>query len=516
MLTPDHYPRFVNYKNALRLALGETTYKSWLEDLSLHGMEKGEVFVGAKSDFFAQQIMHRYADDLRQLWRKEMGFEARVTVRGREKLTKALTFGQVLSEKTNAAAKMSSASNAKRPVIKNAFKADQLKPSADDKSIEDNTADQEQPFQLDPIDQSQRAQKQDQQDQNTTSAIQHVATDLNDAHTFETFETSDSNCIAVSAALSVAEGSDDPLVYFYGHSGLGKSHLLSAIGHNRLTQNANENVLYLPHDNLLNAYVSAVMARTVPELRAYFDKVDVLLVDDIHMLRGRKSTQEELLLLIDRMIAKGKKVILSGAMPPETLSQTGLCQRFTDRLAGGMCVGIAKPDLKLRLSVARSMADRFAARGEGRLAERHVESVARRCDQSIREVQGCMRLMRLNHNAFGDEGMTDDKVAQMISSHIKYRMQEVTLDTILDAVSEVFGISIADMQGKARPQVIVRARHAFNLIARKKTKMPLKSIAAMLNRDHTTIMASVRRAEALAEIDPDFGDKISRLLEDLS
>ncbi len=508
-LTEDHYSRFDIYKGALRSTIGEVPYNAWLADLSLHEMEQGDVLIGAPSDFFAQQITQRYRVPMHSIWQQEMGFSAKLTVRGRNKIEKPSTR---FVEKANAAAPRQNIEL--KPAKPTTPTQRRAAPKPTTKQVTRNGAAPR--LTADTISSKPTRKGDKQMDGSIGVPMHNIAVDLNDAHTFSSFAISDSNRMAFRASQTLADGAEESLIYLFGKTGIGKTHLLSAIGHTWLSRRPDDNVMYVTHDNLLNGYVSAVMSRSVPELRAYLDKIDVLLVDDIHMLRGRKSTQEELLLLIDRLIQRGKKIVITGGLEPNILSETGLCQRFTDRLAGGICVGIGKPDTQLRLAIATSMADRWAASGEDRMPERHIETVALRCDRSVRELQGCMRNLRFYLNTPRSEAFTDQQIEDLISFHINYRQKNITMEIIITAVSDLFGVSMGDIRGKRRPQRIVRARHAINLLARKLTKTSLKAIGAAMSRDHTTVMASVRRAEALAESDEDFADKISILLEELT
>ncbi len=489
MLTETELQKFSVYKTALKTRYGDAVYDSWFKALSLLKLQNGHAVIGAPSKFSASQITERFSSGMFELWHKEIGPICQISIRGNKDLQKYV----------ERSAPIHDGYREKRGAV------------SIPRSMPAKTSDlfskksTESPGAAKPVSAS-------------GGFTPSLASPLNAALTFDRFCIGEANRVAFVGARNVVERTDDRMFFLFGGSGRGKTHLLNAIGHEWLTRHAQDNVLYLTYDNLLNGYVSAVLSKSVPELRAYLDRIDILLVDDIHLLRGRKATQEELLCLVDRLISCGKTVVIAGAMASTKLAETGLNQRLADRIGGGACVPVEKPDLQLRMKILRQMAEQDATRIDFVCDEAALQIVARRCDNSVRELEGAYRLLRLNAKADKRSGnarqMTEDRVKALINEHLSCRPREVTLEDLKSRVASTFGLSVRDLESRKRMQPIVKGRHAFCLLARRLTEAPLKQIGAVIDRDHTTVLSSIDRGEVLAETNPVFGDRISQLMEE--
>ncbi len=491
MLSDAELQKFTDYKTALKSRYGDAVYESWFKPLSLLKLQNGHAVIGAPSSFSASQITQRFSSGMFELWHKEIGPICQISIRGAKDLQKyAERNGQLHTQYREP-----------RPACANRIVTQPAKVSETFKN-KSSTA----------------ARKTSNAMDESAGITSSLAAPLNADYTFDRFCVGDANRLAFVGSQNIVESGDERMFFLYGSSGRGKTHLLNAIGHDWLQRRPNENVLYLTYDNLLNGYVSAVLSKSVPELRAYLSKIDILLVDDVHLLRGRKATQEELLCLIDRMVAGGKTVVIAGAMAPMKLAETGLNQRLADRIGGGVCVSIEKPEYSLRMQILKQMAETDMKRINFACYESALQIIARRCDSSIRELEGAYRLLRLNAEADrrggNGEPMTEDRVKALINEHLSCRPREVTLEELKAAVARQFGLSVQDLESRKRMQPIVKGRHALCLLARRLTEVPLKQIGAVINRDHTTVLSSIDRGEVLAETDPIFGDRISGLMEE--
>ncbi|MEO1043721.1 MAG: DnaA/Hda family protein, partial [Pseudomonadota bacterium] len=334
--------------------------------------------------------------------------------------------------------------------------------------------------------------------------------------TLDRFCTNDTNRLARRAAAKILDESGQGVIMIHGAAGRGKTHLLNAVGQEWLRRNPNDNVLYLTYDSLMTDVSEAFISKSVKELRTFLQNTDVLLIDDIQLLRGRKRTQEELDCLIDKLRGAGKRVLVAGALPPTKLAETGISSRLAGRLGGGLCVQVNKPDLDLRLKIASQLADEASAISGVSILRRHLEFIARRCEDSVRELEGLLSLVQVATEAEADIGkeLSDDRLRQLLSEHLNNRRPSLTPEAIFDYTTEVFGLSKTDLLGRSRKQPIVRGRHAFCLAVRKLTDTPLTAIGAMIGRDHTTVMHSIKTAEILAESDTTFGARITQIFDE--
>jgi chromosomal replication initiator protein len=460
--------QFSKFKSHLKEQFGAAIYDSYFERLSLAEMGEDYVTLAAPTRFSASLISQRYALRMRQVWSEQIAPVRSLNVKGLQELAPSAPQGFA-------------ATPAPAPV----------RPSA-----------------------TPRREKAKTQEARSFDAANGSSFAL--GMTMERFCSNATNALAYRAVAKLLEGQGGSLVMLYGASGRGKTHLLNAAGQEWLRQHPGDNVLYLTYDALMTDVSEAFISKSVKELRSFLQNTDVLLIDDIQLLRGRKRTQEELDCLIDKLRSAGKRVLVAGSVPPKELAETGISARLAGRLGGGLCVAIERPDLDLRVAIAKQFAEEAAATSGVRMASKHLEFIARRCEDSVRELEGALSLIQVAAEATAEIGdhLSDDRVRQLLSEHLSSKKAVLTGEAILDYTVEVFGLSKEDLKSRTRKQPIVRARHAFCFALRKLTDTPLTAIGAMVDRDHTTVMHSIKTAEILAETDPVFGRRITQIFEE--
>ncbi|MCI5048452.1 MAG: DnaA/Hda family protein [Aquisalinus sp.] len=498
--------KFDLYKTALKARYGNAAYDHWFKPLSLVRVQNGSAVIGAPSAFCASRITANYSRGMFELWPKYMGPIGQISIRGIKSIRQhANDTAQRASEYREDDIPGGGAGPMPHKMAETFRKSSSGQAGPEKVSAGRTTISRRD----DLVREGQAA---------PLPSGTSLASPLHADFTFERFCLGEANRVAFLGARSIVDGSDDNMFFVYGSSGRGKTHLLNAIGHDWKLRRPDDNVLYLTHDNLLNGYVTAVLAKNVNDLRDYLDGVDIILIDDIHLLRGRKATQDELLHLIDRLLAYGKTIVIAGSLAPSRLAETGLNQRLTDRMGGGVCVPIDKPDYQLRMKILKQMAALDAAHGGFVCEETFLQMIARSCDASIRELEGAYKMIRLHTRAEQEKDSTatldEAEVRKLLRRHLSSRPRETSLEDLMSATAEAFDLSTHDIMGRKRMQPIARGRHAFCLLARRLTSAPLKAIGAIISRDHTTVLSSIERAEVLAETDPHFGDLISSLMDE--
>ncbi|MBB4657777.1 DnaA ATPase domain-containing protein [Parvularcula dongshanensis] len=493
MPTPSDLERFDTFKSELRDRFGAAVYSSYFETLGLAEASSSNVVLHAPTRFSASLISQRFAPGLREVWSEACGPVNRLSVKGVQDLAQVRRI-EVEAERPAALAPARAASRLKASPFRKGLRAEE--------SAEMSTS----------------AGRPERDRAEGLPFDSELPSQFHSAMTLERFCVNDTNRLARHAVTKMLDGTGAALTYLHGASGRGKTHLLNAAAQEWLRRRPTDNVLYLTYDSLMTDVSEAFISKSVKELRSFLQSTDVLLVDDIQLLRGRKRTQEELDCLIDRLRGAGKRVLVAGALPPARLSETGISQRLADRLAGGLCVSIDKPDYDLRLRVARQAAALFEMQTGLPVPQRHIDLIARRCEDSVRELEGMLSLLQVAIEAEGGrEGpaaLSDERVRKLLAEHLSHRRQAVTVEDVFDFTVRTFGLTKEEVAGRARKQPIVRARHAFCLAARKLTDTPLTAIGAMINRDHTTVMHSVKAAEILAETDAVFGDRITAIFDE--
>jgi chromosomal replication initiator protein len=323
--------------------------------------------------------------------------------------------------------------------------------------------------------------------------------------TFDSFVPGSSNRLAFAAAQSVAETPGrayNPLM-IYGNSGLGKTHLLHAIGNYVQENYPGRKVLYVSTETFLNDFIRAIQTRTQLALHERYRENDVLLIDDIQFMETRGETfHEEIFHTYNALHGDGKQIVLTSDRSPRDLA--GLQDRFRSRLLQGLVTEIDQPDLETRIAILRSKAER-----EGiALPSDVAEWIAHRVRDNIRELEGSITMLR----AFAN--LRQEPISlELAKAHLTNLGQEQVIlkpETILAVVSEFYGLSVEDVRGAKRLRPLVHARHvAMYLIRDLLTNYSYPMIARIFDgRNHTTVISGVEKireqialnAETLSQI----------------
>ena len=494
MMTSDETDRFDAFKDALRDRFGAAVYDSYFQTLGLAEASQDAVVLHAPTRFSASLIAQRFSAGLRETWAERCGPVRRLDVKG---VQDVMAVGAAAPGPAALAPARPAPSIAASPFRRHGLAAS-ARSGAEGSAMRSASApEHEQAFDAE------------------------LPLRLSPSMSLERFCVNETNKLARHAITKVLDGTGAPVTYVYGAAGRGKSHLLNAAAHEWKRRRTADSVLYLTYDSLMTDVSEAFISRSVKELRSFLQSTDVLMVDDIQLLRGRKRTQEELDCLIDRLRGAGKRVLVAGALPPARLSETGISQRLADRLAGGLCVQIERPDYDLRLRVAKQAAQDFERQTGVVIPQRHLDLIARRCEDSVRELEGMLSLIQVAMEAEtgrgperGGAALSDERVRRLLQEHLSHRRQQVTIEDVFDFTCRTFGLTREEVAGRKRVQPIARARHAFCLAARKLTDTPLTGIGAVVHRDHTTVMHSIKAAEILAEADTVFGDRITAIFDE--
>jgi chromosomal replication initiator protein len=313
---------------------------------------------------------------------------------------------------------------------------------------------------------------------------------LNPKYTFETFVIGSSNRFAHAAAVAVAESpamAYNPL-FIYGGSGLGKTHLLHAIGHYATTLNSAKSVRYVSTEEFTNDFINSLRDDKTSAFQRRYRDVDILLIDDIQFLENRERTQEEFFHTFNTLHNTNKQIVITSDRSPKQLST--LEDRLRTRFEWGLLADIQPPDLETRIAILQKKAaqERLAAPAEV------LEFIATRIANSIRELEGA--LIRVTAFASLNRSVVDLALAEEVLKDFipDGSGPEITADQIMEATSEYFGVSVEDLRGLSRSRVLVNARQVAMYLCRELTDLSLPRIGqAFGGRDHTTVMHADRK-----------------------
>lgn len=337
-----------------------------------------------------------------------------------------------------------------------------------------------------------------------TSPTVSAPANLNPRYTFENFVVGPANRLAHAASMAVTEspaGAYNPL-FIYGGVGLGKTHLLHAVGH--ICHAQGFQVLYISSEEFTNDLIAAIRSHTTDAFREKYRTVDVLLVDDIQFIAGKESTQEEFFHTFNTLHGTGKQIIISSDRPPKAMST--LEERLCSRFEWGLIADIQSPDLETRMAILYA---KSAAYGLS-IPDEILYLIAGKIQSNIRELEGALNqvlaLSRLNHQSITQE------IVEEALSNLLPRYSKPTPDQILDAVAGHFGIEIPTLQGRNRSRAIAQPRQIAMYLIREETGESLPRIGNLLGgRDHTTVLYGCERIADLMEGDEDIRRQVTTL-----
>lgn len=339
-----------------------------------------------------------------------------------------------------------------------------------------------------------------------------VESSLNPKYTFDTFVVGTSNRFAHAAALAVAELPADAYnpLFLYGGVGLGKTHLMHAIGHYILDNNPSAKVMYITSENFTNQLISAIAKKTNQEFRDRLRNVDVLMVDDIQFIAGKTATQEEFFHTFNELHSGGKQIVISSDRPPKEIPT--LEERLRSRFEWGLIADIGRPDYETRIAILRKKADL-----EHILVDDEVlHFIAEQTESNIRELEGS--LTRVNAMASLNGGKITLEIARQALENIMPGREKkvLTPEAIMDACASHFGLTRDDLLSQRRNREIAGTRQLAMYLIRELTQLSTTRIGEVFGgRDHTTVMHACDKVSRLEKTDGETQQALSLLRKQL-
>lgn len=325
------------------------------------------------------------------------------------------------------------------------------------------------------------------------AAAEELAQDrsrLNVELTFDNFVTGKANQLARAAALQVAENpgvSYNPL-FLYGGVGLGKTHLIHAIGNALLAGGTNARVRYVHADQYVSDVVKAYQRRAFDEFKRYYHSLDLLLIDDIQFFAGKNRTQEEFFYAFEAMVAQHKQIIITSDTYPKELAN--IDSRLISRFDSGLTVAIEPPELEMRVAILLRK-----AQAEGiTMPEEVAFFIAKHLRSNVRELEGALRKVSAFARFHGREVLTVEVCKEALKDLLSVSNSQITVENIQKTVADFYKIKVADMYSKRRPANIAVPRQIAMYLAKELTQKSLPEIGDLFGgRDHTTVLHAVRK-----------------------
>jgi chromosomal replication initiator protein len=315
---------------------------------------------------------------------------------------------------------------------------------------------------------------------------------MNPRNTFDTFVVGSNNQFAHAAALAVAQSPSktyNPL-FIYGGVGLGKTHLMQAIGQQVADRKKVFKVMYLSSERFTNEFIDAIQHNTLVKFRKRYRQADVLLIDDIHFLAGKERSQEEFFHTFNTLFDGRKQIVLSSDRPASEI--TNLEQRLVSRFEWGLTAELQPPDIETRMAILRKKAQSFQVQ----LAPDVLEFLAQRVRTNVRRLEGALMRVASFASLSGRE-VTKEVVEHLLRDILQEEAKKIiTIDQIQRKVAEHFDVRLADMTSKRRPANIAFPRQVAMYLARRHTKSSLNEIGdAFGGRDHGTVLHACKTVQ---------------------
>lgn len=334
-------------------------------------------------------------------------------------------------------------------------------------------------------------EKQDVQNITTENKLGYSNTSLNPRYTFDSFVVGNNNRLAHAAALAVAEApaaSYNPL-FLYGGVGLGKTHLMHAIGNEVLKNNKNAKVLYVTSEKFTNELINAIKDNTNEKFRNKYRNIDLLLIDDIQFIAKKDAIQEEFFHTFNTLHESGKQIVISSDKPPRDIQL--LEDRLKSRFEWGLIADISNPDYETRLAILRKKADMDHIIIEDEI----LENIAAKVDSNIRELEGALNKI-IAHASLANIPITSEMAEQSINDIVSKKEKVISIEYIQEMVSKYFGIDVRDMKSSKKSNDIVFPRQVAMYLCRSVANASFPKIGDEFGkRDHTTVMHAVRKID---------------------
>ena len=382
---------------------------------------------------------------------------------------------------------------------------------AENKPSEEKTENEKEDFEDEtPVKNSSSEEKENSQNEAPKEFKKHPQ--LDDRYIFENFIPGDNSMFAYNAAISVAKepGKARNPILFYGGSGLGKTHLMQAIGHYIYNQNPKLKICYVQAESFTNEFLDSLKTKKTNDFKNKYRNLDVLLLDDIHFLQGKESTQEELFYTFNALFAKKAQMVFTCDRPIREIKD--MAERLVSRLNNGLSIDIQVPKFENRYAILQK---KIEMQGKT-LAPEIIEYIAKNIETNVRELESALV------NIFSYEELTGQPlnleiVKTLLRDFIRISTGEsVSLDKILKVVADAYQISVADLKGKKKDKKYAVPRQISIYIAREMTEISYMELGNEYSgKDHSTMMYAYNKISDLLKTDPSLESRIKNLMREI-
>lgn len=459
---PQIATQWARIRGRLQADVGDVEYRTWLKQMTLGSVDGEEVTVHLPSRFLRDWVRSHYGEKITRLWQQENPRIRHVDIRvdhGR---------GNALAESLAEPPAPPPVKEATPPVIDAASTATRV----------------------------------------VARTTDDTQTALDPRFTFENFVVGKPNEFAHACARRVAEqpasAGFNPL-FLYGGVGLGKTHLMHAIGLELMRNGGQRSVAYMSAETFMYRFIAAIRAQSTLEFKDQLRSVSVLMIDDLQFLVGKDNTQEEFFHTFNALVDAGRQIVVSADKSPSEIS--GLGDRLRTRLGCGMVADLHATTFELRISILEAKAQRAGAVVPAKV----LEFLAHRITTNVRELEGALNRLIAHAHLF-NRPVTLETTQEVLHDVLKAHDRNITIDSIQRRVAEHYNMRVSDMSSARRARAVARPRQVAMYLAKQLTSRSLPEIGKRFgNRDHTTVMHAVSRVSELIETDAGFAEDVELL-----
>ena len=439
---PEVSDQWRRISGVLREEVGEAAYQSWLKPMSVRSVNGGNVTMAVPTRFMRDWVIAHYGDRLRALWGGENPAVQSIDV--------------VVQNEQSCNARTASLAKAPRAASGSVARSSVL-----------------------------------------TTVMDELGAPLDPRFTFGKFVVGKPNEFAYAAARRVAEAPEvsfNPL-FLYGGVGLGKTHLLHAIGWEIRNQTPARSIMYLSAEKFMYRFIRALREQNTVDFKEQFRSVDVLMIDDVQFISGKDSTQEEFFHTFNALVDQRRQIVLSADKSPSDLE--GIQERLKSRLNNGLVADIHATTYELRLGILQSKAEQLGVD----IPPKVFEFLAHKITANVRELEGALNRV-VAHAQLVGRTVTLETTQEVLQDLLRARERRVTIEEIQKQVAAHFNVRVSDMHSARRARSVARPRQVAMFLAKSLTTRSLPEIGRMFGgRDHTTVMHAVRKIEELTSRD---------------
>jgi len=438
-------------KPILQKAIGKPAFETWLKPLRVSAKDKNHLIIETPDEFFKDWVTQRYLPTIKEAIVTTCGYPVSVEIRVNSDMLTKPSYPGIYGEKPT--------SNIKY----------------------------ENPPHTEPL-------------------------SLNPKNTFENFVVGQANRFAHAAALAVAENparSYNPL-FIYGGVGLGKTHLIQAICHFASKKYPNMKICYIPSERFTNELIDAIQHRSTQRFRQKYRNTDILVIDDIHFIAGKESTQEEFFHTFNTLYDSHKQIIISSDRPPKEIAN--LEERLVSRFSWGLITDIQMPDFETRVAILKKKIEREVVS----VPDEVIFFIAEVITTNIRELEGAL-IRVIASSLLEEKPIALHQAKEVLKDVLREATKTITIESIQKKVADIFGISLLDIKTKRRNKNVVFPRQVAMYLSRELTELSLPEIGELFGgKDHTTVLHAYNKIKTDIHKDVNLQNKIQRLIKEIT